>query len=286
MGRWDTGRLETNDGVVLNFTDSGGEGVPLVMLHGWGQTRSMFRGQLEGLSADRRIITVDLRGHGESEKPRHGYRIARLAADLRDVLDHFTLGCVDLLGWSMGASVLWSYVDIFGSSRVRSLILVDQPATVVAVPWMTPTDQTSAGSILAVDALVSLAHSMAVDPDGNVVRDFVRGMFTGTVDDDLWAFIAEEVSRTPSYAAVPLLFDHATQDWRDVLPLITVPTLVIGCEGSHVSPQSQLYVASSIPGAEVHIFPPEVANSHFPFLENPDAFNAVLTAFLERTPKT
>ena len=68
---------------------------------------------------------------------------------------------------------------------------------------------------------------------------------------------------------MPLLCDHCAQDWRDVLPRIDVPTLVIGCDGSHVAPGSQRYIADQIPGAELHVFPSDVANSHFPFLENP-----------------
>src|SRR5690348_17834083 len=73
----------TRDGVELRYTDTGGEGVPLVMLHGWGQTQAMFRHQVEGLG--RRVVTVDQRGHGVSAKPHHGYRIARLARDAQEL---------------------------------------------------------------------------------------------------------------------------------------------------------------------------------------------------------
>ncbi len=81
-------------------------------------------------------------------------------------------------------------------------------------------------------------------------------------------------------AAVPLLFDHATRDWRNVLPQVDVPTLVVGCEGSHVSIRSQEYVAEHVPGARLIIFPRTVASSHFPFLENPEAFNRTVGGFL------
>lgn len=77
----------TGDGVTLQFRDTGGDGFPLVMLHGWGQTQAMFRHQLEGLPSSR-VITVDFRGHGVSDKPHHGYRIARLAQDVDELLDH------------------------------------------------------------------------------------------------------------------------------------------------------------------------------------------------------
>ena len=82
-----------------------GDGTPLVMLHGWGQTQAMFCHQFAGLAPDRRVVTLDQRGHGQSAKPRHGYRIARLARDAHELLDHLAIDHADVLGWSMGVSV-------------------------------------------------------------------------------------------------------------------------------------------------------------------------------------
>jgi len=71
-----------------------------------------------------------------------------------------------------------------------------------------------------------------------------------------------ELDTVPPHVGVPLLFDHCAQDWRDVLPRIDVPTLVIGCDGSHVDPSSQRYIANQIPNASLHIFSTDVASSH------------------------
>ncbi|MFD7130896.1 alpha/beta fold hydrolase [Streptomyces sp. NPDC059894] len=274
------GELTTNDGIRLVFRDSGGGGVPLVMLHGWGQTQAMFHHQTEGLAPSRRVITLDLRGHGLSAKPRHGYRIARLARDVLDLVDHLGLERFDALGWSMGVSVWWSFIDQFGTDRIRRFVAVDQPAAVAAVPWMTPEEQRESGAIFDVAGLLELGAALA-GPDGERVRhDFVRGMFTGDPDPEILAFVAREITSTPAYAGVPLLFDHCAQDWRDLLPRVDVPTLVIGCDGSHVHPDSQRYIADRIPDARLHVFPTDVAGSHFPFLENPPAFNAVVEKFL------
>ncbi|MEU9821284.1 alpha/beta fold hydrolase [Pseudonocardia alni] len=270
----------TADGVTLDYRDSGGEGVPLVMLHGWGQTQAMFAHQLTGLGARRRVVTYDQRGHGVSDKPHHGYRIARLAQDLVELLDHLGLDRADLLGWSMGASVLWSHIDTHGTGRIARLVLVDQPAAVAAVPWMPAQEQAGSGAIFDVGGLLDLAGSLA-GPDGDTVREaFVRSMFSGTPADDVWSLVAREITHTPAHAGVPLLFDHCAQDWRDVLPRIDVPTLVLGCEGSHVSPESQRWIADRVPGAMLHVFGSDEANSHFVFLENPAAFDAVVEKFL------
>lgn len=273
----------THDGVELTYHDRGGDGFPLLLLHGWGQTQAMFRHQLADLAPDQRVITVDLRGHGQSAKPHFGYRMARLSRDVWELLDHLELAEVDALGWSMGVSVWWSFIDQYGTDRIRTFVAVDQPSAVAAVPWMSAAEQAESGAIFDMAALVSLGEALN-GVDGIATRDaFVRGMFSGDqTDPELLAFVMAELDTVPPYVGVPLLFDHCAQDWRDVLPRITVPTLVIGCDGSHVDPSSQRYIAEQIPNASLHVFPTDVASSHFPFLENPTEFNQVVETFLAR----
>ena len=143
----------------------------------------------------------------------------------------------------MGVSVWWSFIDRYGTERIRRFVAVDQPAAVAAVPWMTEREQRDSGAIFDVSGLLYLGAALAGPEGDTVLADFVRGMFSGEPDPEVLALVAEEIRSTPAYAGVPLLFDHCAQDWRDVLPRIDVPTLVIGCEGSHVHPDSQRFVA-------------------------------------------
>lgn len=270
----------TNDGVELSFRDSGGEGAPLVMLHGFQQTKEAFRHQVSEFSDSHRVITLDFRGHGRSDKPRHGYRIARLAMDVAELVDHLDLQRVDALGWSMGASVWWSYIDHFGTDRLRRLVIVDQPSAITIHPWMSERERIGTGALWDVAMVDQIVEAMRGPQDDEQLRAAVRGACSGQIAPELLDFMVGEMRNTPSYAAAPLLYDHCAQDWRDVLPRIDVPSLVVGCEGSHVSPASQRFTAEQIPGARVHVFSPPVASSHFPFLQNPEAFNAVLSDFL------
>ena len=66
-------------GLKLSYLEAG-EGKPLVMLPGWSQSAAEFKHQVSALAEGRRVIALDLRGHGESDKPAGGYRISRLAA--------------------------------------------------------------------------------------------------------------------------------------------------------------------------------------------------------------
>ena len=109
------GYFTTNDGYRLHYIEAGG-GKPLVMIPGWSQTAAQFRHQVEGLSDKYRVIALDMRGHGESDKPTHGYRIHRLSKDVHEYLTANNLTGVTLAGHSMGCSVIWAT----GSCSVRT----------------------------------------------------------------------------------------------------------------------------------------------------------------------
>ena len=128
------GEFTTGDGVTLHYRDSGGTGSRWSCCTGGARPRRCSAPARTG--PDRRVITVDLRGHGVSDKPHHGYRIARFARDAQELLDHLGMTQVDVLGWSMGVSVWWSFIDQYGTDRMRRFVAVDQPAAVAAVPWM------------------------------------------------------------------------------------------------------------------------------------------------------
>ncbi|MDO9353638.1 MAG: alpha/beta fold hydrolase, partial [Solirubrobacteraceae bacterium] len=107
-------RFTTSDGVAIayEFDASAPPGLPpVVLLHGFavsGQLNFGGPGLIDGLAdADRRTIVVDARGHGDSDKPTDPavFGEARMAQDVRELVDHLGLDAFDLIGYSMGAVV-------------------------------------------------------------------------------------------------------------------------------------------------------------------------------------
>jgi pimeloyl-ACP methyl ester carboxylesterase len=275
----------TSDGCALDYRVDGPADAPdtLVLLHGWSQSRAMFDRALPSLSRDVRVVTYDQRGHGESGKPDHGARIARLAADLHELLDHLGVGTAHMGGHSMGASVLWSYIDTHGTSRLNSLVVIDQPSACVVLPWLEPEEAAQAGAILNFAGAEEFVRAVAVD-NREVRHAFLVSMLTkGIAADDL-AWMSEENLKLPAPWGARLLLDHVMQDWRDVLPRIDVPTLVLAGEVSHVAPASQAWTADHIPGAEFRTFTAAEGGAHFAFFEEPEAFSPVIGDFLARHP--
>jgi pimeloyl-ACP methyl ester carboxylesterase len=275
------GRFTTSDGIEIPYRVRG-EGPPLLLIHGWSQSGAMFRHQLDGLSDRFRVIVPDLRGQGEATKTFNGLRMARLAQDIAGLIDHLGLGRVHLLGWSMGASLAWAYIDLFGTDRIDRLILVDQPSMLTILPDMDEAERIDCGAMFTLQQLQELCTALESATAEETRAAFVDGMVTPAIAPDLLAWIKAENRRTPPAVAARLLFSHCTNDWRDVLPRIDRPTLVIGGSVSHVNPLSQRYVASRIDGARYHEFGADEGGAHYPFLEAPAAFNRVVAGFLDQ----
>lgn len=241
-----------------------------MLLHGLGQTAAQFDKQVAHFSRSHRLIGVDLRGHGESDKPDHGYRIARLAADLAAVFTSQSLRDFTLLGHSMGCSVIWSYIDQFGLTAVRDLVLVDQPPTLVAQPTWAGPDIGEYGAILSPEQVYAVAARLIE------AREYASTPF---MSDDDKQFFAARHSLFPAHHEATLFIDHAFQDWRDVIHRINVPTLVIGSDKLAASAK---WTASQIAGSVLRIFPWDEGGSHFMFWDSSEAFNHELGRFLSR----
>lgn len=250
------------------------------MLHGWSQSGAMFRHQIAALRGEHRVIVPDLRGHGQSDKPGYGYRISRLATDVKELLDHLGVQQAAMVGWSMGASILWSFVDLFGTDRATRFVFVDQPSCVVELPGMTPREKADAGAILDLSGLAGLYDQIVGPQSAGIRAQFVTGMLSPQVEPALRDWILAENLLMPAHLAARLLIDHAAHDWRDIFQRIDRPVLIFGGDASHVAPDSQRWIASQLEDVRLEIMTKADRGSHFAFLENPAAFNRTLLEFL------
>ncbi len=271
--------------IDLHFVERGC-GKPLVLIPGWSQSAAGFRQQLDGLSDRYRVIAVDLRGHGESPKPPHGYRIARLARDVHEFLRAHALDDVAIAGHSMGAAVIWSYCEQFGRERLGELIFIDQAPVVTNGFGLEGPALAQAGCAFTPEALYATAAAVARD-QAATLRSLRGAFFSAHVSDEDAAFNVAESLKLPAAYAARLLVDHASQDWRDVIthviPALHLPTLVIGGALETIFPVAAMaWIAGQIPHAELAIVAAEDRGSHFMFQEAPEKFDAILRAFLDR----
>ncbi len=266
--------FRTSDGADLFYEDRG-SGRPLLMMPGWGCSRHFFDRNVEPLSHDMRVITPDLRAHGDSTDVAFGHRISRYAMDMKELIEHLDLDGVVLLGWSMGAAIAWSYIDLFGNARLAGHVSVDQSPR----QYYTETWRWGQPGCYDAESLAILTVRLEYDPKA-VARGLVQGCF-----GDTYAPTAEEIERLgaeidkcPGAARAEIMADHTHLDWRDLLPRIDLPVLVCVGRQSKVFPwQGSAYVGQTVPRAKTVFFE---ASGHMSFYEEADAFNAAVRSFV------
>ena len=251
------------------------------MIPGWSQTAAEWQENAETFTEHNRVIALDMRGHGESNKPKQGYRVFRLAKDLSEAMDRLGITSTDLMGHSMGCAVIWAYLDLFGSSRAKRLVLVDQaPCMFPRAEWGDKEKARFGCFYKTADDVDEFANNVLAADDEEGTAELLAGLFSPGFPIQSLRKIAEENLKLPRAQAAQLLRDTAFGDWRDVIERIQLPTLVMGGENSIFTSASQTWIASVIPRAELEVFPTSEGGSHFMFIENPSRFNARVSSFL------
>ncbi|MGI5171653.1 alpha/beta fold hydrolase [Spirillospora sp. CA-253888] len=265
------GYVEASDGTRLHYRESG-SGAPLVMIHGWTFSGRFFDRSAAVLAEHAHVVRVDLRGHGDSDKPEHGYRVSRLAKDLFDLLESLDLDGATLLGWSLGCPVIWSYLELFGSHRVAAAVFVEQtPRQYYAVDW-----RYAHAACFDDAALAALQAQVSADPAGQDRRQLTTIMLTEPDADQRELFLAE-MAKCPPRVRNAVMADHTRADWRDVLPTFRLPTLVLVARQDRVFDwRGPAWVGEHVPEARTVFFD---NSSHALFLDEPDKFDRAVAGF-------
>jgi pimeloyl-ACP methyl ester carboxylesterase len=129
-------RRVTVGDLSLRYLDFGGSGRPLLFLHATGFHAHLWIPYACRFAAARRVLCLDQRGHGESDKPATGYRWDEFGHDLLGFLDALDLRDVDAVGHSMGGTVI-AAAAAFGTSRLARAVLLD-PVLIPGAPYPEP----------------------------------------------------------------------------------------------------------------------------------------------------
>ena len=124
------------DGTTLAYEERGTGEPALVFVHGWTCDRSFFAPQAEHFARRHRVVSVDLRGHGESDKPEGPYSIATFADDIAYLMERLGLGRAVVVGHSMGGITVLQLAAAH-PDRVAAIVMVD-PAPFSIPPEVRP----------------------------------------------------------------------------------------------------------------------------------------------------
>jgi pimeloyl-ACP methyl ester carboxylesterase len=264
-------------GTRLHLVEAGNPlGPAILFIHGLSQCWLQWSRQLDsGLAQTHRLVAMDLRGHGQSDRPRDGYGDSRFWADDVDAaIRQLELDRPILCGWSYGPLVILDYVRHHGEDRIGGMHLVS------AV--------TKLGSEAAVSVLTPEFLSLVPQLFSQDAEESVRGL-----QGLLRLCFAREPSAAELYcmlgysATVPPFVRQAllsrVLDNDDVLPTIRRPVLIThGARDAIVRKEAVEQHRTGIRHAQVDVMP---SAGHAPFWDDAPSFNARLGAFSEEVAR-
>ncbi|KAH7076371.1 Alpha/Beta hydrolase protein [Paraphoma chrysanthemicola] len=296
--------LIANDGARLEYSTHGlRESPPLILLHGFTGSGAVFQHNVSELSQKYFVVVPDLRGHGASGKPKGGYHVARLALDLKNLIDHFQFAndTISAIGTSLGAAILWCYAELFSSRPFKKLIFVDQaPLQNYTSDWGPEYGNRGCNSP---EALANVQHTLENDPKSahlgtiSACLGYRSHPQSGdpTEDSERWkddeAFFLAEAMKGDGRWYGKLMADHTALDWRDAIVQHFGPgtgskteVLVIASSRSGCFPAAgPLKVVDLVNGGRRFGYAKGVTvewGGHWCYWEEPEKFNKLVLDFL------
>ena len=266
--------VKTPDGLTISAQEWGNPNGPEILLvHGFSQSHLSWMRQVDGeLAKEFRIVTYDLRGHGNSDKPLDAarYRDSKAWGDeVQAVMDAAGLKRPVLVGWSYAGRVISDYVATHGTSKLAGINFVDAPI--------------KADPALIGDNLKNLPLMASEDLTTNIAatRTFLHGCFSKQPSpDDFEVMLAFNMMVLPKVRAG---LGGRPLDASDMMSKLKLPVLVThGAEDRNSKVGAARYTASIIPGAKLSIYD---GIGHAPFYEDAPRFNAELAAFVRAATK-
>ncbi len=238
---------------------------PLVFLHGLGSSGQDWELQVPVFAEDFRVVLIDMRGHGKSDKPAGPYTVSGFAADTISVLDHLQISSAHVVGLSMGGMIAFQMAVDYPSRIQRMVIANSGPALIprtlkehIAV-WMR-------FAIVRTMGMKKMGETLAPRLFTDAEQERERQEFVSR-----WA----ENDRRAYLNAMRAIIGWSVEDR---ISTISAPTLVIASDQDYTPVSAKEAYIAKMSTARLQV----IKNAHHAVaVERPDAFNAAVKAFLE-----
>lgn len=217
--------IQNNEEPVKIYYEDLGKGKPVVFIHGWPLSGSMWEYQVTQLPQQGlRCIVYDRRGFGKSDRPFSSYDYDTLAGDLKSLLDELDLSDVTLVGFSMGGGEIAKYFSLYGGARVSKVVLVS-----AVVPYMLQTDSNPDG--VPQEIFDTMLKGM-VDDRPSFLESFNKdfygaGLLNHPVSEAYLNSALNKAMDASPIATIACAKSFSSTDFRQDVLKINVPTLII-----------------------------------------------------------
>ena len=257
--------FETSDGIRLHYLEASA-GPAILFIPGFTAAAEIWQPQLEHFANQHRVVALDPRSHGESEKPNEGHYPSRMARDIHEAIDVLKLKPVIVVGWAFSCSQILECVRQYGTEDLRGIVLVDgyigRDPTYQQVMWY-----------------LLWAQEMQEDREHHT-RKFVRSWFAQPHDDAYLSQLTRESMKCPTNSVVAMVASWETlANQAVILSSIDVPLMYVAIEEKRAQAE---VVRKHAPKTRIEFI--ERAG-HALFVDQPEQFNAILADFIEQSAK-
>jgi non-heme chloroperoxidase len=267
-----SGWFTTSDGVRIHYLE-GGSGPLMVFVPGGLIPAEIWEPQLRYFVATHRVVAMDPRSQGRSDKPTDGHYLSRRGQDIGELISHLDDGPAVVVVWSLGVPELLTYLRESGTGSIRAAVLVDM--------------------YLGLDSKIGEPHPfepawrprlVGLQKDReNWTREFVDDLFGSEQAEEYLAAIRRGVSAVPTNTAVTLLANLMLiedRDFRPTFDALDVPVLYVVREALSAFVEE---ARQRRPKTRVAVFEDV---EHALFADQPERFNELVEEFLASSARS
>lgn len=271
----------TSDRTDIHYVSLGEGAKTIIFLHGWTSSVTEWLPFASALADHYRVVCWDARGHGTHPYlPETEMSIPKMADDLAELIQHLEIENAILVGHSMGALTAWEYIKSHGQDKLAGLCVIDQS------PKLVTTEQWTLGVYSQFDTSANQALIALLS------RDFPEGVLNliamghnqrsrENYENNSRGFqmMREYLSKLNASLLTRCWESITQQDYRDVLPRIHTPCLLIyGDQSQFYSIELAQWVSAHIPQSTLSIYP---NSDHSPHMWHKERFIYDLKTFVE-----
>ncbi|HLM00606.1 MAG TPA: alpha/beta fold hydrolase [Pyrinomonadaceae bacterium] len=261
---WKFGEVNLKTGIRMHYAEQGdAEGKPVILIHGITDSWFSWSRVLPLLDKKHRVYAVDLRGHGDTDRPERGYAMKDFAADVVAFMDAMKIKKAAVVGHSMGSFVAMQ-TALDAPERVGKLLIMGTATT--------------ARNDVTVD-LQKEFENLRDPVDEKFVRDFQVSTSSETVPQEFIDGVVRQSMKLPARVWKAALAGVMAEDYKPRLGKIKAPTLIIWGENENIFPRpEQDILKAKITNSTLKIYP---KTGHSPQWEYPEIFARDLSEFLK-----
>jgi len=250
-----SGTVKLSTGISMNYVETGDpNGQAILLMHGYTDSLFSYSRVLPLLDKKYRILAIDHRGHGDSDKPMDGYEMRDFAADAAAFLDAMNVKAAIVVGHSMGSFVAMQ-LALDHPEKVGRLVLVGTAAK---------------ARNAAVEELLGVVSTLPDPVPSEFVREFQVGTSSPDLPRDFLDRVVEESSKVPVRVWKKAMEGVAARDYTPDLKKIRVPVTIIWGEKETIFKRAeQEPLIKGLPNAKFVVYP---NSGHSPNWEEPEKF--------------